>query len=219
MRRLFTIIKDLILLSLFISGFVFVWNPFFRPKISYGLSNLTKFDLQSSNKTYLSRISDPVIFDDISVLSTNYQSTAGTQIISSDPRIVAMRQFLIDYHSPLYPYAEVFVVEADKVGLDWRLVASISGVESAFGNLIPYKSNNAWGWKGDPTRDWSYFTSWKVAISTVTERIAIGYGTDITPFTMEAIYCPPCGLNPAHAWANGVTKFMNELESYRQNLE
>lgn len=34
--------------------------------------------------------------------------------------------------------AETFVVEADKRGLDWRLLAAISGVESAF---VSYQEN------------------------------------------------------------------------------
>jgi hypothetical protein len=68
-------------------------------------------------------------------------------VVTSDSRSIALKEFLIDYNSPMYPYADTFISEADKYGLDWRLVVSISGVESAFGNLIPYKSNNACGWR------------------------------------------------------------------------
>ncbi|MBI2356854.1 hypothetical protein HYV12_02270 [Candidatus Dojkabacteria bacterium] len=142
----------------------------------------------------------------------------GVKVKTTDPRVMAMRKFLIDHYSPLYTYADIFVSEADKVGLDWRLVASISGVESAFGNLIPYKSNNGWGWRGGPGGAYSLFPTWKEGISTVTSRLARGYGTELTPFDIEPTYCPPCGRNPQHAWANGVTQFMNELNYYVENL-
>ena len=135
-------------------------------------------------------------------------------IITADPRVTAMRQFLMDYDSPMYPYSDVLVNEADSHNLDWRLVASISGVESAFGNLIPHQSNNAWGWRGDPTRDWSHFNSWEHGIKEVTSGIARVYGTEMSPFEMEPIYCPPCGENPDSLWANSVIKFKEQLDMY-----
>lgn len=62
------------------------------------------------------------------------------------------------------------------------------------------------------------FSSWDDAIVHITERLAIGYGTNLTPFDMEATYCPPCGQNPAHLWANGVNNYMNQLSYYLDNL-
>ena len=144
---------------------------------------------------------------------------SNTRYQTVDPRIIAMKKFLYDYHSPMAPYAQTFIDEADEYGLDWRMVAAISGVESAFGNLIPFLSNNGWGWRGGPDGAYSLFTSWNDGIKTVTSRLAIGYGTTLTPFDIEATYCPPCGANPAHLWANGVTNFMNELQYYLDNLD
>lgn len=167
----------------------------------------------SNGESQFDQRSTLLLQNDLSRISSN------TSLSTSDPRILAMERFLIDYHSPLYPYAKVFIDEADNTGLDWRLVASISGVESAFGNLIPYRSNNGWGWRGGPAGAYSNFSSWKEGISTVTQRLAVGYGTHLTPFEIEPTYCPPCGANPAHAWANGVTKFMQELQFYLENLE
>ncbi len=135
------------------------------------------------------------------------------RIVTSDARIVAMRRFLMDYNSPMYPYAKSFIIHADEYGLDWRLAAAISGVESAFGT-IPVRANNAWGWKGGSDGDFNAFDSWDHGIEVVTTRLALGYGTDMDPFDIEPIYCPPCGENPNHLWANGVVKFMNEIEMY-----
>jgi hypothetical protein len=145
--------------------------------------------------------------------------TSNTSYATVDSRIIAMKKFLTDYNSPMSPYAETFISEADEYGLDWRLVASISGVESAFGNLIPSNSNNAWGWRGGENGAYSIFTSWNDGIKTITRGLATGYGTDLTPFDIEPSYCPPCYANPAHSWANGVTNFMNELQYYLDNLD
>ncbi len=139
--------------------------------------------------------------------------SATGRIVTSDARQIALRQFLMDYNSPMYPYAHVFVEEADRYGLDWRLTTAISGVESAFGT-IPVRANNAWGWKGGNDGDFNSFDTWENGIETVTRRLALGYGVDMDPFEIEPIYCPPCGENPDSLWANGVVKFMNEIDMY-----
>jgi hypothetical protein len=147
--------------------------------------------------------------------------TSRTKYYIEDPRVLAMSKFLTDYNSPMQPYAEIFVEQADVQGLDWRLLVAISGVESAFGNIVPSGTNNAWGWRGINGNEdgWSVFPSWPEAITHITQRVAVGYGTTLTPFDMEATYCPPCGRNPAHLWANGVNRYMNELQYYLDNLE
>ena len=148
----------------------------------------------------------------ISLVDVSAFDKAGN-LVTNDARASALRQFLMDYNSPMYPYAEVFVTEADKYGLDWRLVTAISGVESAFG-LLPVRANNAWGWKGGSDGDFNPFETWGHGIEVVTRRLALGYGIHMTPFEIEPIYCPPCGENPAHLWANGVIKFMNQIDMY-----
>lgn len=158
---------------------------------------------------------------DLSSSFENDSTSSRTKFFTLDPRVLAMNKFLSDYQSPMAKYAETFVVEADKQGIDWRLIASISGVESAFGNITPKGSNNGWGWRGinKDDRGWSTFVSWNDAIIHITERIALGYGTDLTPFDIQDTYCPPCGETGDDLWAKGVTRFMNELEYYVNNLE
>jgi len=144
-----------------------------------------------------------------------------TKFFTIDARIVAMNKFLSDYHSPMAQYSSVLISEADSYGLDWRLVASISGVESAFGNLIPSGSHNAWGWRGinKNAAGWSMFATWPDGIKEITRGLSQGYGIDLTPFDIEPSYCPPCAEGNAHAWAHGVTRFMNELDYYADNLD
>jgi hypothetical protein len=151
--------------------------------------------------------------DRYSLINTSSAGLRDRSIVTSDARATALRQFLMDYNSPMAPYADVFVKTADEYGLDWRLAAAISGVESAFG-VIPVRANNAWGWKGGADGDFNAFDTWGHGIEVVTTRLALGYGTHMTPFEIEPIYCPPCGQNPAHLWANGVIKFMNQIDMY-----
>ncbi|MBI5614027.1 hypothetical protein HY947_03835 [Candidatus Gottesmanbacteria bacterium] len=96
--------------------------------------------------------------------------------IKPDERIKTLKRVLEYYDSPLESYAEHFVVEADRYELDWRLVAAISGAESAFGKHIPYGSYNAWGW-GIPTGAQSgiAFADWKKGISTVSSGLRKNY--------------------------------------------
>ena len=148
------------------------------------------------------------------------QISSKTDIKTEDTRIIAMQKFLFDYNSPMYPYSKTFITEADRYGLDWRLVASISGVESAFGNIVPRGTHNAWGWRGinKNAEGWSQFESWNAAIAEVTRGLAQGYGITLSPYQIEQYYCPPCWVNPAHAWAGGVSGYMRELKYYADNL-
>ena len=93
-----------------------------------------------------------------------------------DERVETLKRILQYYKSPLESSAEHFVLEADKYKLDWRLVAAISGAESAFGKHIPYGSYNAWGW-GIPTGAQSgiAFSDWKKGISTVSSGLRKNY--------------------------------------------
>lgn len=170
------------------------------------------FDIYASSENY-----------DLTTYGSNLRGStiSKTKLFTIDPRVLAMNKFLKDYHSPMTNSAATFIREADKHGLDWRLLASISGVESAFGNLVPRGSNNAWGWRGINGNEagWSMFDNWDSAITHITERFSNGYGNTMTPFQIEPIYCPPCGQNPEHAWANGVTRYMIQLQYYVDNLE
>src|SRR5258708_23673813 len=61
-----------------------------------------------------------------------------------DLREAILRRFFRDNHCPAETYAGVFVQEADAHGLDWRLLPSLSMVESGGGKHAP--GNNLFGW-------------------------------------------------------------------------
>lgn len=161
---------------------------------------------------------DNSVMSNLQISDQNFVS-GNSKFSFTDPRVAAMRSFLIDYSSPMYPYADAFVYYADEHSLDWRMVASISGVETAFGNLAPVTSNNAWGWRGGPGGTFTKWQSWRDGIETVTRGLAQGYGTNLSPYDIESTYCPPCGATGDHAWANGVQSYMIELDYYLDNLQ
>src|SRR5947209_6330269 len=62
-----------------------------------------------------------------------------------DPRTVRLQKFLSKLHCPVAPLAEDFVHAADDNQLDWRLLPSISVIESSGGKA--YRNNNIFGWR------------------------------------------------------------------------
>lgn len=137
----------------------------------------------------------------------------GSDIATLDGRAAALRKYLRDQGSPLTIYAELIVKEADIYKLDWRLVPAISGIESRFCRITPIDTNNCWGWRGGPGGTWQKFENYGVGIKVLTSRLALGYGTELTPYDIEPAYCPPCAAS-GHSWARSVTQFMNGMTLY-----
>lgn len=63
---------------------------------------------------------------------------------SVDPRTLRLKKFLGHLQCPVAPLADEFVNAADDNHLDWRLLPSISVIESGGGKA--YRNNNIFGW-------------------------------------------------------------------------
>jgi hypothetical protein len=85
---------------------------------------------------------------------------------STDPRFTLLKRFFEDRKSPAKEHVGDFILAADHNDLDWRLLPSISFVESGGGK--EYKNNNILGW-GSCTQK---FPSVKAGIHTVANRLA-----------------------------------------------
>jgi hypothetical protein len=72
------------------------------------------------------------------------QYRAQPQVDRSDPRLSRLTKFFADRDCPLQYSAQDFLVAADQNKLDWRLLPSISFIESSGGK--DYKNNNVFGW-------------------------------------------------------------------------
>jgi hypothetical protein len=72
-------------------------------------------------------------------------STASPGPQPPDARALRLKRFLLKLHCPVSYLADDFVHAADDNQLDWRLLPSISVIESGGGKA--YKNNNIFGWK------------------------------------------------------------------------
>src|ERR1700690_68049 len=83
----------------------------------------------------------------------------------NDPRLPLLEAFFKDAHSPLRALALDFLEAADHNGLDWRLLPSISLVETGCGRTAVGK--NIFGWDSGRKQ----FASFREAIHVVASRL------------------------------------------------
>ncbi len=62
----------------------------------------------------------------------------------NDPRLETLRTFFRNFDCPAAEYAAAFLEAADHNALDWRLLPSLSFVETTGGKSAPH--NNLFGW-------------------------------------------------------------------------
>jgi hypothetical protein len=72
------------------------------------------------------------------------QYKAAPAVKENDPRLSRLKKFFGDRACPLRDSAQDFLVAADQNQLDWRLLPSISIIESSGGKA--YVNNNVFGW-------------------------------------------------------------------------
>jgi hypothetical protein len=85
-----------------------------------------------------------------------------------DLRETILRKFFKENHCPAASYADLFIREADEHSLDWRLLPSLSMVETGGGRTAP--GNNLFGWANGKTT----FDSISTAIHHVATFLEIG---------------------------------------------
>jgi hypothetical protein len=92
------------------------------------------------------------------------------ELCRPDERVLRLRSFFERFSSPAAEFAGDFVQAADFYALDWRLLPSISMVESSGGKY--YANNNIFGWDscrtGFPTvREGIYHVASRLATSRI----------------------------------------------------
>jgi hypothetical protein len=86
--------------------------------------------------------------------------------VDHDPRLRRLQEFFGQRDCPLREAAADFLIAADRNDLDWRLLPSISIIESSGGK--DYRKNNVFGW--DSCREG--FTSVREGIQFVAAQLA-----------------------------------------------
>ena len=102
----------------------------------------------------------------IPVALSPYQSPNPPADYRNDPRLESLRKFFRNADCPAQHYAAAFLEAADHYALDWRLLPSISYVESTGGKSA--RHNNLFGW--DSGR--AHFTSPVAGIHAVGYRLS-----------------------------------------------
>ena len=92
--------------------------------------------------------------------------TSLKQEYRNDRRLIPLRHFFVQAECPAAEYAIDFLMVADQYALDWRLLPSLSFIESTGGKASPY--NNLFGWDSGK----AHFASPSAAIRTVGSFLA-----------------------------------------------
>jgi hypothetical protein len=137
------------------------------------------------------------------------ENVLGDNIIFKDARIEIVRQFFESYKSPLEPYAQNIVDDADKYGIDYKLLPAIAMQESNLCKKIIFDSFNCWGF-GIYGKKVTRFESYPEAIDTVTKTLATNYIAEglNTPEEIMKKYTPSSN----GSWAFSVNYFMDLLQ-------
>jgi hypothetical protein len=97
------------------------------------------------------------------VAVTNTEVLGAAAEYQNDPRLESLKKFFQE--CPVQELSAEFLRAADRHNLDWRLLPSISLVESGGGRVAP--NNNLFGWDGGR----AIFTSLRAGIHNVAERL------------------------------------------------
>ncbi len=119
-------------------------------------------------------------------------------------KVDSVRNYLAKRGSPLAAKAEYIVKTATHFGIDYRLVAAISVIESG-GGKHAYRPYNAWGWGGSKGYT---FSSWEDGIYTVSRGLSRYYASGaVTPAAIAPRYNP----HTPNEWARKVQNVMNQM--------
>jgi hypothetical protein len=165
-------------------------------------------------KVVYSYAKDPSLSHSI-MASAGSARTLTTEIVSGDARALLLQSFLDAHDSPLAPFANLFVQQADENGLDFRMVTAIAMCESNLGKRIPSKDSfNAWGiavYTGQQSG--KKFRDWPSAISWVSRFIKSKfYDRGIRDLKdIGAIWAPP-SVQAGNTWSSCVETFMKAIQ-------
>ena len=135
-------------------------------------------------------------------------------VIAGDARTLLLESFFNKNGSPMAPYANLIVQQADTYGFDFRLLPAIAMCESNAGKHMPLKAGfNPFGiavYTG--TNVGKNFDSWEHAITWVSGYIHDRYYTQGISSLQDigTIWAPP-SVNTGGSWADCVQYFENSI--------
>jgi len=184
--------------------------------VNPAIAGMPYINMKAKNIIILFILTLIFVFNTQSVFAQQRASASSARIILAekepvdDYRVKILEDYLKTHNSPLAPYARTFVEEADKYNLDWKFVAAISGLESTFGQQIPYNSYNAWGW-GIYGDNMIRFNSWDEGIHTISQGLRERY---INKWGAQDVYEIGRLYASSPTWAQRVSYFMNNIQDF-----
>ena len=112
----------------------------------------------SSGLVFAGMLSSPVAV-------TNAETPDPASVYGNDPRLESLNRFFQKSDCPAQDFSADFLLVADQNNLDWRLLPSISIVESGGGREA--RNNNLFGWDGGN----AIFASVRAGIHAVAARL------------------------------------------------
>lgn len=148
-----------------------------------------------------------------SVSAKSIQKTVAQPVIASDTkanirvdeRVEKLMNFLILKKSPFAYLAGYMVELSDQNGIDYTLMASISGMESGYGINTRQECHNPFGLGGS---NLMCFDSWEDAIEYEARLLNEHYRVNIAK-GIQTKYCPDVECNPN--WADTVSSTAHEI--------
>lgn len=190
---------------------VLLWFPFTLVLLLLNLSMLSA----------MSRLQKPTLpLSAIPPNESSFAASSGTaqvlsaSVIAGDARTLLLENFLQKNDSPMQPYAELIVQQADRYGLPFQLLPAIAMCESNLGKHVPLKAGfNPLGlavYTG--TKTGKNFDSWQHAITWASQYVYDRYYSQgITQLRdMEKIWSPPSATGD-HQWSNCVAFFEENI--------
>ncbi len=167
-------------------------------------------DQQSSQDVVLVAPVEPI---PVAVDRDGTSEILGIDVVAEDARPILLKQFLEKHDSPMAPHADFLVSEADRFGIDFRLVVAIAMCESNLGKKMPAGSYNAWGiavYTGQNSG--ATFAGWPEAITWVSQYMKEHYYDRglVDLKDIGAIYAPP-SVETEYSWTRCVETFQNSI--------
>lgn len=135
-------------------------------------------------------------------------------VIAGDARSLLLESFLIENKSPMTPYAQIIVDEADKNMFDYRMLVAIAMCESNLGKRVPSSdSYNPFGiavYTNQKTG--KKFDSWEHAIIWVSKYLKEKY-YDLGLTNLRDIgakWAPP-SVETGYSWSSCVDTFLQGI--------
>jgi hypothetical protein len=118
----------------------------------------------------------------------------------NDPRLESLKKFFENVDCPARALAAEFLKVADQHDLDWRLLPSISFVESTGGRTAP--NNNMFGWANGKV----IFASWRAGIHEMARNLA-----DSKPYRDKNVDAILRTYNPNASYSSVVKSVMRRI--------